>query len=93
MKHAHNLCCHCHSLLLTRGDISRRRPILGTLFGAFRKKLSYSLRLPIRGTLLDAFKKKLVPVSSAEMSLGHVVKTMSMAVAIITGKPGNIYMV
>jgi hypothetical protein len=81
------------SLLLTRGDISRRRPILGTLFDAFRKKLSYSLRRPIRGTLLDAFKKKLVPVSSAEMALGHAVRTKRMAVAITAGKPGNVYIV
>jgi hypothetical protein len=42
---------------------------------------------------LDAFKKKLVPVSSAEMALGHAVRTMNMAVAIITGKPRNIYIV
>jgi hypothetical protein len=56
-------------------------------------KLSYSLRLPNRGTLLDDFKKKLVPVSSAEMALGHAVRTMSKAIAITTGKPGNIYIV
>jgi hypothetical protein len=47
----------------------------------------------MRGTLLDAFKKKLVPVSSAEMALGHAVRTMSMAIAIITAKSGNIYIV
>jgi hypothetical protein len=39
---------------------------------------------------LDAFKKKLVPVSSAEMALGHAVRAISMAVANTTGKPETI---
>jgi hypothetical protein len=38
---------------------------------------------------LDAFKKKLVPVSSAEIELGHVARTRRTAAASRTGKPGN----
>lgn len=38
---------------------------------------------------MDAFKKKLVPVSSAEMELGHAARTRRAAAASRTGKPGN----
>lgn len=38
---------------------------------------------------MDAFKKKLVPVSSADMELGHAARMRRTAAASRTGKPGN----
>ena len=38
---------------------------------------------------MDAFKKKLVPVSSADMELGHAARTRRTAAASTTGKPEN----